>query len=553
MQLSHVLNRYKRSLILVAVFGLQSCASNHTAITDIKQTSQQRELTVLHINDVYRVGGLSGGNKGGLARVRALRAQLQKSGAENVLLLHGGDFLFPSPMSKQFEGLQMIDTLNQMNGSKDAYDELMFAVFGNHEFDRTSTELIGSLEEAVKQSRFNWVSANVNFIKDSSLATAENIMANRLVMINGIKVGIFGITTDVQTPEYAQIENDYVGIAEQQTKLLRQQGAEVVVGLTHLPVRDDKLILGLAERGPDVIFGGHEHHSFVERVGQRLVVKADADAISAAVVSITLSSEGEVSVSPRFEQLDANAPVDPDVSASIERWQQRFSELTCKGNLDETFACLDAPLAKLPVELVGETQKIRRYETNLGNWLADVAREKFSQYGAQAAFINSGTMRLNQNLPAGSEFSSLHLAELLPYSTELVLLDLSGAELQKVVDHAVEDWGSNGWWLQVSGLAYKQTPSSESATQLSLITDAGLVLVKADDRIKVVTTNYLLNPKGNQDGYDFLTAAHIVPTPINKIGLASVLEEKLANEEISIPKVEGRICNQEYKTPCIFD
>ena len=179
--------------------------------------------------------------------------------------------------------------------------------------------------------------------------------------------------------------------------------------------------------------------------------------------------------------------------------------------------------------------------------------DKFADYGADIAFINSGGLRLNQNLPAGSNFTRQHLAELLPYQTELQMIDISGAELQQIVDHSVAEWGSKGWWLQISGFAFRHNPSKSEALELSKVTDTGLVRVRPDDRFKAVTTRYVLDKTGNQDGYTFLNSSHIVDTPIDKVNLASVFEAKLLTDDLFIPQVDGRICNREYDTPCLFD
>ena len=45
---------------------------------------------------------------------------------------------------------------------------------------------------------------------------------------------------------------------------------------------------------------------------------------------------------------------------------------------------------------------IRKVETNFGNWLADQAREAFAHEGAQIAFLNAGSLRLNQDLAPGA-------------------------------------------------------------------------------------------------------------------------------------------------------
>ena len=138
---------------------------------------------------------------------------------------------------------------------------------------------------------------------------------------------------------------------------------------------------------------------------------------------------------------------------------------------------------------------IRRFETNLGNWLADTARTSFADQGAQIAFLNAGGMRLNQNIPAG-ELNRRHLDTLFAYPTRLAMIRLSGAQLQAVVNHAITDWTGNGRWLQVSGFAFKQNPATGTAEQLSLITPQGLRPIQADETLLAVTNDYLLDASG---------------------------------------------------------
>ena len=78
--------------------------------------AEERGFTILGINDVYRIAGLDAGTRGGPARVRALRAALEKSGLP-VLLLHAGDIVAPSFLSRTYDGAQMIAVLNALDGA----------------------------------------------------------------------------------------------------------------------------------------------------------------------------------------------------------------------------------------------------------------------------------------------------------------------------------------------------------------------------------------------------------------------------------------------------
>lgn len=53
----------------------------------------------------------------------------------------------------------------------------------------------------------------------------------------------------------------YKHLAKTYTAALRSEGAQVVIALTHLTVEQDfSLLESLGDKGPDVIFGGHEHN-----------------------------------------------------------------------------------------------------------------------------------------------------------------------------------------------------------------------------------------------------------------------------------------------------
>lgn len=68
-----------------------------------------------------------------------------------VIVLHGGDFLFPSLMSNYFQGKQMVDVLNKCN-----FD---YCTLGNHDFDGGIKVLKNRLSEA----RFGVLCANLQY------------------------------------------------------------------------------------------------------------------------------------------------------------------------------------------------------------------------------------------------------------------------------------------------------------------------------------------------------------------------------------------------------
>ncbi|QTR49659.1 5'-nucleotidase C-terminal domain-containing protein [Candidatus Thiothrix anitrata] len=278
--------------------------------------------------------------------------------------------------------------------------------------------------------------------------------------------------TDVKGADYIRRFIPPMQAVRTTSQALRQQGAQVVIALTHLTLKEDRALLEqLGDDAPDLIAGGHEHDRQSVQVNGRRIVKADADAMSAAVVRLDAVNPKQSSVT--FVDLPGKYAPDAGVVARINQWDARFAEGFC-GEKGESNACLTQVLGKTAVDLIAEELTIRRFETNLGNWLADTARTSFADQGAQIAFLNAGGMRLNQNIPAG-ELNRRHLDTLFAYPTRLAMIRLSGAQLQAVVNHAITDWTGNGRWLQVSGFAFKHNPATGTAEQLSLITRRGCV------------------------------------------------------------------------------
>ena len=505
----------------------------------------EKPLTILVINDVYRLDNLP--------YVRYLRASLEQSEGE-VLMLHAGDFLFPSLLSQRYDGEQMVDVLNYLDGDGAAFDEHMFITFGNHEFEKGKLKHAPLLQSRITESQFAWLGTNVEFKSiepGRQMVQADNLLPSKLITLNGVKVGVLSATTDVKGADYIRRFIPPMQAVRTTSRALRQQGAQVVIALTHLTLKEDRALLEqLGDDAPDLIAGGHEHDRQSVQVNGRRIVKADADAMSAAVVRLDAANPKQSSVT--FVDLPGKYTPDAGVVARINQWDARFAEGFC-GEKGESNACLTQVLGKTAVDLIAEELTIRRFETNLGNWLADTARTSFADQGAQIAFLNAGGMRLNQNIPAG-ELNRRHLDTLFAYPTRLAMIRLSGAQLQAVVNHAITDWTGNGRWLQVSGFAFKHNPATGTAEQLSLITPQGLRPIQADETLLAVTNDYLLDASGDQDGYRMLGENLIVAPDQPRLELKDKVLEALqqAGSAGIAPRVEGRVCNVSKPGVCLL-
>ena len=156
----------------------------------VGQNANIVKVTILHVNDTYQFGPVEGGKLGGLARVMTIIKDTERDNP-NTLFTLGGDTLSPSVETRTYKGAQMIDAWNALG--------LDYAVFGNHEFDLKSEELL----KRMKESKFTWLGANVVDTKTGKLFgdTPPYVIRE----IGGVKIGIIGLLLP-ETKETSSME-----------------------------------------------------------------------------------------------------------------------------------------------------------------------------------------------------------------------------------------------------------------------------------------------------------------------------------------------------------
>ena len=516
------------------------------------QDQTEREVVVLAINDVYRIEGVERSRRGGMSLVRALRRQLEQQ-APDLLFLHAGDFLFPSLISEWTKGAHMVEMMNALDGAPGVDDPRMFVVFGNHEFDKSKQKHATLLQARIDQSEFQWLGTNIRFAQEEGepLVASDNLKVSRIVESGGVRVGIFGLTTDKRpASKIAYVDEfiDPVRVAMEQTKLLREQGAEVVIALTHLALEKDREILeNLGDGGPHLIIGGHEHQRHHVEIDGRWILKADADARTATVARIRMIGQRPfISFGYRFLDRDRLSP-DTEMQKRVDQVLKEHEAWFCSDHNEEA-GCLQRAVGETAVPLIGEELEIRSYETNLGNWVADQARSVVDN--ADIAFINAGSLRVNQDIPPGS-ITERYLEELLPYDGELVRVELDNNQLDQILERAMEGWSGKGNWLQISGFAFQHDPRKVEGHRVDAISllQGGKMMKLPDRPLQAVTYKFLIE---GGDGYDMLKS-------LKWVSFSGSLKERLRQTlRGSIkpihPRVDGRICNlaELYNRPCAF-
>jgi 5'-nucleotidase len=421
-------------VIGLATVLLAACSANTQEVAD------QTGLTFIHLNDTYRIGAVESGNAGGLGRVVTIVRQLQQQGRD-VRVLHGGDFLYPSLESQLWNGEQMVDAMNFIDDIAPLY-----VVAGNHEFDRRTPE---HLANAVRKSRFDWLGDNYQF--DTGASDVDSALRTEFTFeYAGQTIGVFALTLHPDDGgnerDYVPTDGDYIANARRVIAVFEAEGVDLIVGLTHLHLGQDAEIAKLKAEHPKFLFmaGGHEHEPEhePESSDSAAVVKGASNARIIWQIDVDFSADGTPAIS-QATPINLTAAIERDVD-----YEQLAS--SWRGELLEKFPFLEARIGEAAVPLDGREETIRNQESNWGNFVVDQMRTAFGEGPADLAFINSGTLRIDDFISGEITFEDI--GRTFGFSSYLRYLAISGQEFKTMMEAGYRGEGpSKGYFPQVSG------------------------------------------------------------------------------------------------------
>ncbi|HKY96724.1 MAG TPA: bifunctional metallophosphatase/5'-nucleotidase [Gemmatimonadaceae bacterium] len=425
-------------------------------------------LRFLSINDVYFGDTLRSG-LGGLARVAYLRDSLAKQGPITFVL--AGDFMSPSLLSKWYRGEQMREQLNAA--------QLDLVTFGNHEFELDRDTLISR----IANSKFKWTSANC---MQASGEPFPGVSKWDTTTISGVKVGVFGVTIVSDYRRYVKCFNAD-SAAHAAIAALKVAGAQVVYGLTHQSLEADSALLA-RESNLDFILGGHEHERHRILIGQKRLLKADANSRSAQLFTITQTPNGWMQAD-RIIEIDHTIPLDPATQTVVKAWSDSVVK---RLGPERTIATIAFPLD-------GRDEVNRARESPLGDLVTDAMR--FGT-GADVALMNSGTMRIDDVLPVGP-ITNYQLESIFLFAdeTRIMTFPITGARLRELLEHGVAPTSvGKGAYIQVSGVKFSWDPSKPSGSRIvGDLRRADGSVIKPTDTLKLALNVYPACEGG--DGY----------------------------------------------------
>ena len=468
---------------------------------EVTNESSNKVVEILSFND-FHGNVLESGKNIGAAKLTGVIKEYQKKDEESdtygVVTVSGGDIYQGTAMSNILLGAPVTDMLKEIG--------IVASAIGNHEYDWGSDKIKTWADEV----GFKFLAANL--IDETTGVAPEYAEPYIITDVEGISIAFIGIATP-ETLTSTKAENivglkflDMVETLDKYSEIVRAEGADVVVALTHSPAveNSDGTITGeaaeIAENAADVdaVISAH-NHKFVDGFVQNNNTGKDIPVVQAGYNGRGLSSiKFTFDENEEILDVDANTrqfykesennefPVDENVAQIIEKYNEELAPT------------LLTEITELNFDLDHD-----RYAgvTPLGVTVAEAMRQAG---GTQVAIANGGGIRAplsKGTLTLGDMYT------ILPFDNNVVTMKVTGAKLKELIQHGINPDGFG--WGQYSGLTvwYDSTTDEISSMRLSDGTK-----VEDDEYYTLTSIDFLMT---GGDSYNF--DGHIDPVIIGEM------------------------------------
>ena len=333
------------------------------------------------------------------------------------MVLDAGDTTHGLPIATISEGESIIKLMNKIG-----YDAM---VPGNHDFNYGYKRLI----ELKEMADFPIIAANV--VREDGTRDLEEYIIKE---IDGLKIGIFGLTTEEtkykSNPKNTEGVNitDPIAKAEEMVKKLKGEKVDMIIALVHIGVDEESnpksSDIAKKVEGIDLIVDGHSHTKLEEGmvIGDTLLVQTGEHLKNIGVVDIEFVDgkiKNKTAKLVAFEEAVALGE-DEEISKAIEELQKENEEVT------------SAIVGKTKVDLIGEREIVRAGESNLGNLATDAM---LYITGADVALTNGGGIRAS--IKTG-DITKGDILEVFPFGNYIVVKEVKGIDILNALEHGVD-------------------------------------------------------------------------------------------------------------------
>ena len=396
-----------------------------------------KPIVILYENDVHCAVE-------GYARLAGQRdAELQQT--PYVCVVSCGDFAQGNTVGSLTRGEAVVRIMNAVG-----YDYL---TVGNHEFDYTVPQM-----EHLSQM-LTAKTLCCNFSRLTADGEQDLFPAYEVKNYGGTKVAFVGVATPStfrsSTPTYFVDDDgnllynfhqhDTYERVQQAVDEARGKGAKIVIVLSHLgddPEQAYSRGLIAATHGVDIVLDGHAHHLLNERLAND-----KGDSVTLASTATKFAYIGRLTIDTDNRLTNELLPINDCHKVNQAVWD------TVQAVQQELEARVSAPVGKSPFALTDRdadnNRLVRQQETNLGDFMADVARYTT---GADIGVCNGGGLR------TGLYKETITFGDIVgvwPFNNTMRIVECTGQQLIDALEVGVAALPlENGDFLHVSGLRY---------------------------------------------------------------------------------------------------
>lgn len=412
--------------LLVAMSLLSSCnqADKHVVILFTNDTHSQIEP--------LDANAKRNADMGGVERRKVLIDSL-RSVYPHALLVDAGDAVQGTPYFNFYAGEVETLVLNELG-----YD---VRTLGNHEFDNGGEALLAML------SAYNGITVSTNYSYNNE-ALGREVTPSCILSAGNVKVGFVGLNVNPQGllfPAHAKdvVYHDPIATADSVAWLLRNEGADIVVALSHLGYTADSeddtdvidSVLVQNSRYIDFVIGGHSHTTL-----HKAALHTNLDGRNIAV-----GQTGKSGVYIGFADISIPADKNKDISVEYKLLpiDSRYDD-----RLNKEFSALLAPYktrvdSAMNVALgsANDTLYVARPESPLTNWACDafanIARERSGEK-IDFSIINTGGVRMDimpGTVTRGNIWKSF------PFTNYMSIVQLKGSDVKQLFEQIANNGG----------------------------------------------------------------------------------------------------------------
>ncbi|KAK7894335.1 hypothetical protein LTR67_006096 [Exophiala xenobiotica] len=364
------------------------------------------------------------------------------------------------------------------------------ACVGNHDLDFG----VKQFRSLASRCTFPWLLANVldpQLGDDVPLGNAKKTVI--ITSSNGIKIGLIGFVEREWLDTINSLPPNliYKSVSATAAELvpgLREQGAEIIIAITHQREPNDKKLAEKTTDGLiDLVLGGHDHYYSHTLINSTHVLRSGTDFKQLSYIEARRRPGEDKKWDLHIVRRDivSEIPEDPEML----KITAELSE-SLKGKLEKPLGYTAAPLD-------ARFTTVRLKESNLGNFVCDIMR---LHYGGDCCLVAAGTIRGDQVYPPGV----LKLKDILncfPFEDPCIVIRVTGAALVAALENSVCAYPAlEGRFPQVSNISFEFDPSLPPQHRIKWSRVGGEPL-DLEKRYVLVTRGYMGRGK---DGFDSL-------------------------------------------------